>query len=263
MITAKKEGYQSDGVRGVRPGFGMDDPRGEQNFSLSPGQSGKAGVELTAEERTALQKQQAESTKKEQSVAELKQFFELGLQQVSLGQFAEAVESFKKAAEKDPEQPAVWANLGSAYGKLKQWDPAVEAYNKAIALKPNDPALYQNLAGVYSDAGDLDKSKEYFEKAAQIAATQDPKTAATQYYNIGVTNINAGRSQEAAEALNKALEFDPNHAEAHYQLGLTLLGLNKIEEAVSHLKKYAELAPAGPNAETAKALVDELGKAKK
>jgi Flp pilus assembly protein TadD len=258
-IMVRKDGYQSDGIQNLKPGFGVDDPRGMHDFQLVPGQSGKLDFEMTPEERARLQKEAEDAKKKQQSVAELRQFFDQGLELARSGQHEQAIEAFKKAGEKDAEQPAVWANLGSSYAKLKQYPPAVDAYNRAIALKPDDPALYQNLGSIYSESGDSEKSKEMYEKAASLAVTLDPKTAAIQYYNIGVTHINQGQNVEGEEALKKALEIDANHAEAHYQLALTQLGQDKMEEAVTHLKKYVQLAPSGENAEVAKALIEQLG----
>ncbi|RPI20166.1 MAG: tetratricopeptide repeat protein [Acidobacteria bacterium] len=260
QITAKKEGYQSDGVRPAKPGFGVDDRRGIIPFDLVPGQSGKVAFEMSEDEKAKIRKDAEEAKKKQAGVEELKKFFDEGIQLSKAGQHEQAIEAFKKAAEKDADQPAVWANMGSSYGKLKQYDQAIDSYNKAIALKPDDSALYQNLGSIYSETGNLDKSKEMYEKAASLATALDPKAAATQYYNIGVTYINSGKNAEAAEALLKALEVDPNHAEAHYQLGLTQIGLDKMADAVTHLKKYLELAPTGENAEVAKQLVDQLGK---
>jgi tetratricopeptide (TPR) repeat protein len=260
QITAKKEGYQSDGIQRVRAGFGVDDQRGIINFDLTPGVSGKVGFELSDEERAKLQKESEDAKKKQAGVEELKKFFDEGIEAAKAGQHEQAIEAFKKAAEKDADQPAVWANMGSSYAKLKQYDQAIEAYNKAIALKPDDPALYQNLGSVYSESGNLEKSKETYEKAASLAATLDPKTAATQYYNIGVTYINRGNNAEAEAALLKAIQIDPNHAEANYQLALTELGLNKMDQAIVHLKKYLQLAPSGENAEVAKQLIEQLGK---
>ncbi|HXK59787.1 MAG TPA: tetratricopeptide repeat protein [Acidobacteriota bacterium] len=259
QITAKKQGYQSDGVRGVKPGFGVDDQRGNISFELVPGQSGKLDFEMTEEELEQRRKEVEEAKKKQADLEALKQSFDQGLQLAKMGQHEQAIEAFKLAAQKDPDQPAVWANMGSSYAKLKQFDSAIESYNKAIALKPDDAALYQNLGGIYSDAGNLEKSKEMYEKAATLAVAADPKAAATQYYNIGVTYINSGNNAEAETALLKALEVDPNHAEAHYQLGLTQIGLDKMDEAVSHLKKYVELSPNGENAEVAKQLIEQLG----
>lgn len=259
-IIVKKEGYVSDGVAGVKPGFGMDDPRGTQNFKLNPGQSGKAAVELTDEEKAAIQAQAKESEAKKEVLAKLQGVFEQGRQLAMQGQHEQAIEQFKQAAQIDATQTAVWANLGSSYNQLKQYDQAIESYNKAIELKPTDPGLFQNLAGVYGAMGNVEKSKEMYEKAAGLAAATDPKTAAVQYYNMGVTYINTGKAAEAEEALNKSLQMDPNYAEAHYQLGLTQLGLNKMDDAVTHLKKYVELSPGGDNAEVAKQLIEQLGK---
>ena len=65
---------------------------------------------------------------------------------------------------------------------------------------------------------------------------------------------------QAREALLKALEAVPNHAESHYQLGIILTQQrHTIPKGVEHLKKYLELAPEGPNAEMAQLLVDALG----
>ncbi len=260
QITAKKEGYQSDGVQRVRAGFGVDDQRGMINFDLTPGQSGKLAFEMSEDEKAKIRKDAEEAKKKQAGVEELRKFFDEGIQLAKAGQHEQAIEAFKKAAEKDADQPAVWANMGSSYAKLKQYEPAIESYNKAIVLKPDDSALYQNLGSVYSESGDMEKSKEMYEKAATLAVTLDPKTAATQYYNIGVTYINGGKNAEAEAALLKAIEIDPNHAEAHYQLGLTQIGLDKMKDAVEHLKKYVQLAPTGENVEVAKQLIDQLGK---
>ncbi len=259
-IVVKKDGYASEGTSGVKPGFGMDDPRGTQNFKMSPGQSGKAAVEMTDEEKAAIQKASKENEEKREVLAKLQGVFEQGRQLATQGQHEQAIEQFKQAAQIDATQPAVWANMGSSYNQLKQYDLAIESYNKAIELKPTDPGLFQNLAGVYGAQGNVEKSKEMYEKAAGLAAATDPKTAAVQYYNMGVTYINTGKSAEAEEALNKSLQMDPNYAEAHYQLGLTQLGLNKMDDALTHLKKYVELAPTGDNAEVAKQLIEQLSK---
>ncbi len=262
-IVCKKEGFQSEGIQHVKPGFSVNDTdRGTYDFTMKPGQSGKVGFELTPEERQKLEKQQAEQEQQKALAGEVKKLFSSGLAFYNTGQYEQAIGEFLKAAEKDEKQPAVWANLGLSYQKLKQFDKALDAYQKALALKPDDVNIYQNLGGVYADMGDLTKSQEMFQKAVSLSSSTDPKTAAVQYYNMGVTYINSGKNQEAIDALLKAVEADPNHADAHYQLGLTYLGVNNVEQAVAHLKKYLELDPTGKDAETAKALIDSLGGAK-
>jgi len=103
------------------------------------------------------------------------------------------------------------------------------------------------------------KARELYQKAAEIGAAGDPKDAAMSFYNMGVTYINAGKNQEASEALTKAIKFDPTYSEAYYQLGLTLLGLGKMDEALTNLKKYVEMSPQSDNAAVAKELIKQLG----
>jgi Flp pilus assembly protein TadD len=259
-IVAKKEGFQSDGIQGVRAGFGPDDPdRGPYNFVLKPGASTKLSFEMTPEELEAMKKQQEESEKRRAASAAVQQSFQEGLQFYNLNQFEQAAAAFNRAAEKDPEQVAVWANLGLTYHKMKRLEESLTSYEKALALKPDDAGIYQNMGSVYSDMGQPEKSREMYEKAVNLTAATNPKAAAVQYYNMGVTFINTGKNDEAIEALMKALEADPQHAESHYQLGITYLGVNKMDESIASLKKYLELKPNGEEAETAKALIESLG----
>lgn len=254
-VIAIKEGYQSQYLQGVRPTF--DDKPLE--FVMQPGKAGVLAFEISDEQREKMRKRNEQSRKKAAAFAAMKASFNQGVELYKQGQYQPALELFKKAAARDENQSAVWAYLGNAYDKLKQPREAINSYEKAISLSPENSSLYQNLGNIYANQGDTAKAKEWYEKAAQLTAAGDPKAAATTYYNMGVTYINAGKNKDAAEALEQAVKFDPSHAEAHYQLGIVMLGLNRIEEAVVHFKKYLELAPAGPNAETAKALVEQLG----
>lgn len=258
-IVAEKEGYQSDYIEGVSPGFGMNDPRGEHNFTLKEGESTKLDFEMTDEEREALKKQQEQAEQQQAQSEEVRQAFSEGINFYNLGDYEQAILSFKTALEKDEQQPAIWANLANAYSKQKKYEEAVQSYDKALALK-QDPVFFQNLGGIYAEAGDIEKSREAYEKAASLSAATDPKSAAANYYNMGVTLINAGRSQEAIDALTKAVTADSQYAEAHYQLGILYLGVNNLEDAIKHLNAYVEILPTGPNAEVAKQLVVELGK---
>ncbi|MND03739.1 hypothetical protein D3C83_237080 [compost metagenome] len=63
------------------------------------------------------------------------------------------------------------------------------------------------------------------------------------------------------------MEINPNHAEAQYQYGLALAGQasvgadGKVTAApgtVEAFKKYLELKPSGPNAASAKGMIEML-----
>ena len=258
-VIAQKEGYQSAYVEGLRPSPGRDTEQGLADFTLSEGPAGRLAFELTDEEIEQLREDAAEAERRQQNAAEVRANLDQGLQLYGQGEYAQALEVFDTAIGLDDKQPALWANLGNTYSKLNQDEQALEAYQTAINLAPDDPTLYQNLGGIYASMGDMEKAQELYEKAVSLSAYGDPKDAAANYYNMGVTLINSGKTPEAIDALRKAIEADPSYAEAHYQLGVCLLGVNEMEASLEHFKEYLELVPEGANAEVAKALIDQLG----
>jgi len=258
-VIAEKDGYQTDYVQGVRPGMTRDEERGIHNFTLQKGTSSKLAFEMTAEEREALEKRRSEQEEQAEQMAAVREAFNQGVDLYNSGNFQEALKAFLEVTETEKTQPAVWANIGNCYSRLKQNEKALEAYDKALELDPENPTYYQNKGSIYATMGDAEKAQEFYAKAASMSETLDPVEAAVSFYNMGVTYINSGKNQEAADALKKAIEMDPKHAESHYQLGITLLGLNDMEGAMEHLKKYLELAPNSENAPVAKALIEQLG----
>lgn len=258
-VIAQKEGYQSAFAEGVQSSTDRRSEQGLVDFTLQRGQSGPLLFELTDEQIEEMKADAENAERRQKSAAEVRLNLDQGLQFFNQGEYEQALTVFNAALELDDQQPALWANVGNAHSKLNQNEQAVEAYQKAIDLAPEDPTLYQNMGGLYASMGDTEKARELYQKAVSLSAYGDPKDAAVNYYNMGVTFINSGKSEEAIEALNKALEADPGYAEAHYQLGISMLGTGQMEESADHLKKYLELAPQGPNAEVAKQLVEQLG----
>ena len=71
----------------------------------------------------------------------------------------------------------------------------------------------------------------------------------------------------ATAAFKKAIELDPNYAEAYFQYGLSLIAKATIDngktnappETAGAFQKYLDLAPNGPNADVAKAMMASIG----
>ena len=258
-VIVEAEGYKTEYAENVRPGFSRDQERGIINFTLQPGESGRLAFEMTKEELERLKKQQEEAAERAKKLEAVRGVFNQGITSYNAGDYEGAAKAFEQVIKEDSEQPAVWSNLGNCYAKLNQNEKAMEAYEKAIELDPENPNYYQNLGSVYAALGQAEKAREIYAKAAELATGQDPSTAAINYYNMGVTYINAGKNQEAADALRKAIELNPKHGESHYQLGIVLIGLNDMEGAVDELKKYIEVDPNGANVAIAQELIKQLG----
>ena len=66
--------------------------------------------------------------------------------------------------------------------------------------------------------------------------------------NIGDTYYDFGEHENAIPYFNKAIQLDPDHANAHLLLGLPYRALNRKDEARVQSKETLELEPDHPQA---------------
>ncbi len=64
-------------------------------------------------------------------------------------QYKEAIKSYTKATELDPDNPNYWNKLGNAYYENKLYNEAIEIFAKAIELRPDNTDYWINLEATY------------------------------------------------------------------------------------------------------------------
>jgi tetratricopeptide (TPR) repeat protein len=86
------------------------------------------------------------------------------------GEFKEAVENYRKAAEYTPRNADIHYNAGVEFLKLRQYTEAAKAFQYVIELNPRDKDAYYNLGIVY-DAylDDKDKALGYYLRYLSLA----------------------------------------------------------------------------------------------
>jgi len=229
---------------------------------------------LTKEQKEAIDKQAKENAANIAKNKALNDSFNAGKEAMSAKNFDAAIENFQKGVEMDPNQNVIWANLADAYSeqaKLKTGadqqaalDKATESYTKAIALKPDNPAYHNNYALALARSKKFDEAQAELSKAAQL----DPPNAGRYYYNLGALYTNGGQNGPAEEAFKKAIEANPDYADAQFQYATALsakLSIGADGKMVAPagmkeaLEKYLALAPTGQYADAAKALLEQLG----
>jgi tetratricopeptide (TPR) repeat protein len=284
-LTVEVDGKDRDSVDNVRTTLG--DPT-QINFDLQAQkarqdqlQAAADSGQLTKEQERQLSPEQREAMEKalkerEQALAKnkaLNDAFNAGMEAIKTKQWDAAVAKLTEATSMDATQHVVWAQLAEAYMGLASTKTAAEqesimvqglnAYSKALELKPDDAAYHNNYALA------LAKAKKFPEAEAELgkAATLDPPNAGRYYYNLGALLTNNNQLEPAGAAFKKALEADPNYAEAHYQYGVYLISkaqitpegkVTPVEGTAEAFQKYLELAPTGPNAESAKSMLASI-----
>lgn len=240
-VTAEKEklGSQAFDVR-VRIGATAD-----VNFQLVPGASAGMSKEDAAKN------------------AELRKSFEEGVAASQAGNYDAAIAAFTHGTELHANCFDCWFNIGYAETQKKENDKAEAAYKKAIELKPDYAAAYNALATLYNNERKFDLAAQMSAKATELGTAAGGDAAggnADAMYNQGVILWNAGKVAEAKKQFQNAIAANPNHAESHYQLGMALVNEGNLADAANEFDTYLKLAPEGPNAAQAKALVSQLKK---
>jgi tetratricopeptide (TPR) repeat protein len=278
---------KKDEMKSVRTQLG--DPV-EVPFDLkktaAPPQSAQAGAaaptaptpeqerSMSKEQKEALEKQNKENASIMAKNKALNDTFNAGKEALAAKNYDVAVDSFQKGAELDPSQAVIWANLADSYAGLAvtktgadqeaALNKASEAYIKAIAIKPDSAGYHNNYALT------LARAKKYDEAEAELtkAAAFDPQSAGHYFYNLGAVYINSGQSAPAEVAFKKAVEVQPDYADAQFQYATALsarLTTDKAGKVIAPdgmkeaLEKYLQLEPMGQFAEACKSLLQAIG----
>jgi len=124
-----------------------------------------------------------------------------------LGRLDDAFALLERAAELDPENPRVYAELGFTFSSQDNLDLAKSAYVHAAELEPDNPAHKCALA--------------------HIALLED-------------------RFEDARDLASRALAFDPDSLQALHQLAFAEYRLDNVDAAIITLERALAMAPEDP-----------------
>ncbi len=284
-ITVEVDGKDRDSVDNVRTrlgdplpvNFNLEAIKQKQQATQQAAETGTLTKEqardMTPEQKAALEKALKERSESMKKNKELNDAFNTGVEALRAQQFDVAMTALSKAAEMDPKQHVVWAQLaeaamGAAKSKTGDEQTALmnkgfEAYAKAIELKPDDAGYHNNYALALARTKKFPEAQAELTKAAQL----DPANGGRYYYNLGALLVNSQQLEPAGEAFKKAIEMDPNYADAHYQYGIYLISkaqtaadgkVTPVPGTKEAFEKYLQLKPDGPYAESSKGMCTKL-----
>ena len=107
------------------------------------------------------------------------------------------------------------------------------------AVKSTDKQRPQNNLGIaLFDAGDIPKAVTQYEKAIQI----NPNVA-NAHNNLGYSFFKIGNPDEAIQCFHRALALNPNYVDAINNLGTALFKQGKTDEAIQYFRRALALNP--------------------
>lgn len=142
------------------------------------------------------------------------------------------------------DQPAGRARRAQDLANRGQHDAALGELDVAVRWDPHSPGLPETRASILVAQGDLAGAGNSFYRAAMLATGP---AAGPLAFNAALAFAEAGRREEAENALRLAVQRDPALHRAWYNLGLLLAGAGRTDEGLSALGEARRLAPADPD----------------
>ncbi|MCH8249612.1 MAG: sulfotransferase [Proteobacteria bacterium] len=158
--------------------------------------------------------------------------FLVGLIALEMRQTRTAISAFGSVTKLEPKHGAAWAQLAKLFFRSGHLIRADEALARAVTNEKGDPIVHDLLGMVYSMLGDQREAATWFDKAA-TAMPGNPKFLVNHAQN----EMYLGHLESAENGLRKALDIQPDGAQAHW----VLAGLRKATN-FEHVETLRPLA---------------------
>lgn len=204
-----------------------------------------------------------------------------GVELYERGNYQAALKAFQHAAELDPMNPRIHANMGYTYMAMSNYDQAIMYFKQSLSIDPTDLDVHNNLGVCFYNQGLRDRAVAEWE----FILTQDP-TNVVAAGNLGMIRhpeianqiiaetrdallspverevlVSRGlkglfdqgkeyyqkeRYEEAIDALLRVVDSKPGSKFSHYYLGLSYAYMNRPVPAMRHLREYLILESYPP-----------------
>lgn len=152
--------------------------------------------------------------------------------------YEQALACVDKVIEKEKNLPSLYLIRGELCHRLDRIDEAVESFQKAIELNPEDVLSYSALLELQEDTNDLVAAIDIYKRMVE----KRPNSALL-HYQLGLTYARIKNNTSAITELEKALELDPRMIRAHYILSLLYIDENRVPDAIKSLELYLQKKP--------------------
>jgi tetratricopeptide (TPR) repeat protein len=182
-------------------------------------------------------------------------YYFLGLHNKQVGHLPAAQAALWEAAQRDPENAAVRAEMAETFVALGEYNRAEEWYVGAVEAAPGDLDFQLLLGHFYVDhLYRLEQGGLAAAQAAVALAPGDPRG----HDLLGWALFLVGRVTEGRAVLEHARDLDPSMASVHYHLGAVYAHTGEIETARRHLQRAVDLDTVGVYRERAMQVLAEL-----
>ena len=159
------------------------------------------------------------------------------------GQNGSALAIYLLALENDNLNSHTYAEIGKLCWEFDQIEVARLFLMKGLELHPDSWELQYNMGLLYQSLSQLENAVQSYQKAIELEKEHVPSL---HWVQLGTAQLSSPKLGEAKaeRSFKKALETDPNSAQAHYQLGKLYLQQRDFVKAEQYLGKAISLDPS-------------------
>ena len=180
----------------------------------------------------------------------------MGVLAVGVGKVQEALPFFKIALETHPAKAQFWLSYIDALIKLDKFADAEAVLGQAkrkgakgdsldrLEQRLNEVKVQEPSQGQLQKLIDLHSQGQLQQALKQAEALNHKFPLSVVLYNIkGAVLQGLGQLDLSILTYKKALDIEPNYADASYNMGMALQRQGKLEEAIQAYKKAIEITP--------------------
>ena len=164
-----------------------------------------------------------------------------------------AIEMLSKAVALDPDREGPHLELGYAQTQAGNNEEALKEFTFYLERHPDDVNTLNMIGYNYIRVGQPENAIPYFQRYVEVAPDE-----ANAHDSLGEGYLEAGRLEDAAMEYRRAVEIDPSFSNSHFMLGRVYQQMEKKTEAIEAFRRFLELDVSGPQADQARAALEQL-----
>jgi len=138
-----------------------------------------------------------------------------------------AIDTGTRATQISPSNVDNWSNLAVIYQAIASFtrgadEFAIKGFQEALKREPNNPVFFDEIGKIYILRSDAYRT---------LLSSSDAKTKADAQANV------QSELDNAAKALNQAIQVKPDYAPAHYDLGILYEREGRLKDAITKLEQ--------------------------
>ncbi len=155
------------------------------------------------------------------------------------GLFKEAIDLYRQALLKEPNDIELHILLGKTYFQKKVYTAALRTFLKATELSSQNAEAYKGLGETYLKMDRFDNGISAIKRALSLTDQEAPL-----YLLMGFAYLKQKKTEEAIQTFQRLLEERQFETEGHLGIGKAYLSMRLYEQAIFEFERVLERQPA-------------------